>query len=170
MTSGSETFYDLARRYCELLEQHTGEAPEALVRELLVLLPRLYASAWELPQFEPTSEVALEPSDELAGEERHIAGKLQTLFGDRDLYSLFYDPHEHGEAPVMSTIGGDLAEIYTDLRQVIRLYEQGHPDAQNGAVWEARFGLTTHWGRHVIEALKALHWIATDRGLPLSEA
>lgn len=28
----------------------------------------------------------------------------------------------------------------------------------NDAVWEARSGMTLHWGNHAVSALRALHW------------
>jgi hypothetical protein len=57
----------------------------------------------------------------------------------------------------MSIAASDLAEIASDLSEVLWLFENA---SHNDAVWDFRFGYQSHWGRHLHEVRTYLHDLA----------
>jgi hypothetical protein len=53
----------------------------------------------------------------------------------------------------------DLADIYRDLKNGLRLFDLGTQDATLQAIWDWRFGYENHWGSHLMQALVTVHEI-----------
>lgn len=62
---------------------------------------------------------------------------------------------EGAEEVSLGSLADDLADIWRDLRAGLDALEGG--SQWQDVAWEWRFGLQTHWGRHAVEALRALH-------------
>ena len=147
-----ETFLDLARQYCATIQDAASCQPYALLKRCAVLLPELYAAAMHLPEVEPDKEDLPDP------EVPSPMGVLLKRVGSFDLYMEVFDPVYDKEATPAS-LSGDLAEIYLDLAKSIRLYDEGYI---NEAVWEWRFGLSNHWGNHLVDAMRTIHRLVHD--------
>jgi len=52
-------------------------------------------------------------------------------------------------------VADDLADIWRDLRT--GLNAMATESRWEDVGWEWRFGLQTHWGKHAVDALAALH-------------
>jgi hypothetical protein len=64
------------------------------------------------------------------------------------------------EEPVVGSIADDVADIYGDVVGGLVEYEASRT-AQ--AVWEWKFQLRSHWGRHATDAMYALHiWLTEN--------
>ena len=116
-------------------------------------LAELYSSALDLPAVEPDTAAAGEtpfPTAQWAGLFQSIKEKI----GPLDAYWTVFDSTEK-EAPAEGSLAGDISEIYYDLRQHFQLEAKGIPHAD--FMWELRESFREHWGRHAIEALKAIH-------------
>jgi len=59
------------------------------------------------------------------------------------------------DKPVGGSLAADMLEIYEELQGGLGLWKEERP--RINAIWEWRFGFDTHWCRHVIHALNALH-------------
>jgi len=151
-----EKFLDLARQYCATIQEATSCRPYALLERCAVLLPQLYAAAMVVREVQPGEEDL--PDPDVASP----MGVLLKRLGSFDLYMEVFDPVYDKEATPAS-LSGDLAEIYLDLAKSIRWYDDGH---MNEAVWELRFGLSNHWGNHLVDAMRAIHRLVHDHMSP----
>jgi hypothetical protein len=143
-----ETFTSLARDFCALLETATELEPDQLRTKLLHVLPALYLAGAKLPKLDVDADVEHVPLelDLLVALSRHL--------GDNDTYWDVFDPTQKDE-PIAGSIAADLSEIRFDLQQGLAALERGPIEA---VVWEWRFGFDHHWGRHLVDALRAIHW------------
>jgi hypothetical protein len=71
-------------------------------------------------------------------------------------YTHCYDPLEETAKndPVSGDMLDDFRDIYVDLKTFLAAYRLTD---QANAIWEVHFGFYTHWGRHVVSAMDALH-------------
>ena len=146
--------------YGDWLMEGSDEGEDA-AHAALVHLSRLLAAALALPalDFETPEIDAADVSDD-EWQHAHDAARRLPL----DLYKDVYDPKPDGvEAPVVSSLADDLADIYRDVVRGLRAYEVKDVEA---AIWEWRFHLAHHWGAHATAAIRVLHqWLqanATD--------
>jgi hypothetical protein len=151
-------FEETARDFSRLVENVDGFSPEAFVDEALRLLLHLYARAAAIPDLEPGTDedVPSGPKEAAISVAQSISAKL----GELDVYALVFDPYEDTDI-VMSSLGSDLSEIYYDLSGGLRIFG-GDGLRDRDVAWEWRFGFTTHWGRHLVSALTALHAIKSN--------
>ncbi len=147
-------FDELARRYCTFIETMETMPSEERVVEAVRLLSALVGAAIGLPQNVDVTEA------DVAG----VAAPAIDL-GIHDFYFEVFDPFEEAEL-VVSSVANDLGDIYVDLREGIDLLKDGNP---SDALWAWRSSYATHWGDHAVDALRALHRIATDRGRDISQ-
>jgi len=117
-------------------------------------LADLLAAGFRLPDVEPSSDDM--PSTFTVERWAELLGALQAKLGNLDLYSsnLVTRGADAGGVTVGS-LADDLADIWCDLRAGFNALDAGSP--WQDVAWEWRFGLQTHWGKHAVEALRALH-------------
>jgi hypothetical protein len=116
-------------------------------------LAELYSSALCLPAVTPDTTSADETpfaKDQWA----ELFHSIRETIGPRDSYWRVFDSTE-GAAPVQASLALDISEIYSDLKEGLRLEEEGIPQAD--FLWELRFSFRSHWGRHLLGALAAIH-------------
>jgi hypothetical protein len=79
---------------------------------------------------------------------------LREKIGELDVYWGVFDSTAK-EEPVQATLSADISEIYYDLKQDLQLKTKriAHADL----IWEIHSSFREHWGRHAIDALKALY-------------
>jgi hypothetical protein len=144
-----ERFVTVARDFCALLETGTALELGELRARLLHSLPALYLAGAKLPNPDVDVEVEHVPLelDLLVALSRHL--------GDNDTYWDVHDPTQK-DKPVAGSLAADLSEIRFDLQQGLLALERGEP--VEAVVWEWRFGFENHWGRHLVDALRAIHW------------
>lgn len=149
-----QRFHDEAREYCSVVES-VSDYPDAdsFYATIAAPLANLYAAGLELPDVSPTGddvEVAT------LGHEAWMAvfRAINDVTGDGDPYRTVIDPHEDTDA-VEAALGQDLADIYCDVLPATTWTDVEHlADLQ----WEMRFQFQGHWGRHALEAMRAIHW------------
>jgi hypothetical protein len=132
-----EKFRRLAEEYCAVVERPARDRLE-LQEALMELLPRLYLAASSLPLTEPETEDLL--PDRPTNDERFaVMAGLQEVLGPSDL--------DH--------VADDLADIWNDLKQGLVALESGSAEAD--VIFSWRHDFTSHWGRHAVNALAAVH-------------
>ena len=73
-------------------------------------------------------------------------------------YREFFEPDPAPEqGSVVGDIGGDVLDIYNDIKAGCLLFDRGET---NEAIWHWLFLHGVHWGRHAVDALFALHCLS----------
>lgn len=141
-------FYDKATAFCAFMAGNTN-ITEKHIERIIVMLMELYSAALDLPDMEPES------TKPIPNEEKPERIPFNLCF-QSDYWEVF-DPLLEDE-PVCSNLADDLADISKDLELGISEYDSGKI---GNAVFEWKLGLNSHWGQHLVDALRALHAIRT---------
>lgn len=80
---------------------------------------------------------------------------LQDKLGPAALFYEYYDPWDEKDHGV-SMLADDLADIYFDMKGGLLALEAGAP--AEDVLFEWRLGFQTHWGLHIVDALRAIHY------------
>ena len=159
--------------YCNLIEHYEALTPHELARRTAELLPALYAAGLALPDV-PMPEAQSEKPDAFYDSVpiKHTAALSRTLGEKMGAYNRYWqvsDPFE-GEEPVAALLGEDLADMYGDLKRGLVAFDRkgaasGAPTEHDAAeaAWHWRFSFGNHWGRHLVSALRALHYILSTQ-------
>jgi hypothetical protein len=175
-------FREVALRFTGLIDAHASRSATELLHAAHALLPQLYGAALVLPvkpeeAFEDITDDAAYtvPEPDHAALDRHharwraLVDGIATQLGPRwTHYQEVFDPYASPpERPVTGSLADDFADIYLELAKGEETWQRGDRSA---AVWEWRFGFESHWGEHVIGALRALRALAADHdlGFPVS--
>ncbi len=148
-----QRFRTAAANFIETVDSLSELEREAFLRNVELCLAELYTSALYLPAVEPETETV----DELPFKTPQWAELLKAVnakIGLLDTYWSVFDSTEK-ESPAQGSLAGDISEIYYDLRHDFHLGET--EIAQADLMWELRESFRQHWGRHAIEAMKAIH-------------
>lgn len=149
---GAGEFAAEARRFCAFVRCADELPLDLRLREARRRMAALYRAALDLPD-----PAALDVDDSDAPDVE--GGRVEPSFGKADVYWLVPDPTEE-QAPTVSLLSDDFGDTYLDVARGLQLWDRGKLD---DAVWEWRFNFDAHWGRHAVDALRALHY-ATERG------
>ncbi|MDR4222315.1 DUF5063 domain-containing protein [Priestia megaterium] len=136
------SFLSSANHYCTLIDS-LNCLDEKNSEELLAALLDLYLQALRLPEVEPDNAEA--PQFEIP--------LPKVDFDKYEYYWEVFDPYKLDE-PGCGSLSDDILDIYKDLKEGIILFEQ---DTTNEAIWHWKFHFQSHWGSHVVNALRALH-------------
>ena len=144
-----ESFYRISAEYCNYVTEN--EINHNSIPFLMELLMKLYISALNLPDLKPET---IQISESTIHENVciRINKEIPTTYWE------IFNPYIMEEL-VCGDLSDDLYDILSDLQCGIKEYEHGKI---GNAVFEWKFGLNNHWGNHVIDALRALHFIITQ--------
>jgi len=154
-----------AQRFCDWAQNPLGD--DAGAREALLRVSSLYLAGLHLSG---DWQASLEPEplpDSVSKQEwqRVYAASATLPF---QYYSEISNPLEvPPEDAGVGDLADDIADIYRDVAEGLRLYEAGHP---REALWQWVFNLTYHWGAHATSAMRALHWYLSDNESELAGA
>jgi hypothetical protein len=153
-----ERFPLVAEEYCQLIDGCDKRNRKQLVQELVVHLAILCGVAARLPQVQPSTEDIDNPEDLAVHTEEwaKLSGKLRQIFGPHDIYWEVFDPTQK-EDPVSCSLAIDIAEIYLDLKDALRLQQSGA--ALDDLYWQWRLDSHSHWSKHATGALRMLFHI-----------
>lgn len=150
-------FVSVAGNFCRLLENASKKRTGELFSELQQMLPLLYLRATGLPkpkycyEEEPTTFVR---EDDYA----RIHDALQQKF---DLFNgitgMSPGSLPHQPELISFRMAESFADLYEALKNFVKLYEVGLPQAMNDAVWVCHKGFESGFGLKLIESLKLLH-------------
>ncbi len=150
-------FLDAARRLRHTVEV-AARAPRPggpSVNEVRAAVAYVLSAGWRLVEVEPITEEPL-PSAVSSEEWHRVFAGLCEWIGEFEYYST--NPKLRGrEAQEVTTgsVADDLADIWRDLTDALEADANG--TAWQEVAWQVRFGLQTHWGKHAVEVLRALH-------------
>lgn len=159
MKDRTEKFVSAAREYCSWAERE-ALTPEEEVKKAIYLIASLYLNALVLSRDGAGEDI---DGKEVTNEEWKLILKRFSSF-PFNYYSVSYSPANLEEKPVTGNVADDLADIYRDIKDGLWLYDNGH---RVEAVWEWKQTFNTHWGRHAVSALHALHCYIADEYVEL---
>ena len=161
----SAEFAIVSKKYCELIAATTDIEAAMFVSELRQALPLLYYRALLLPGIEPTDvELDLKiPHDDW----KEVYSNISIHLSVNDLYWEIYEPLVYDpEPPVCTTISDDLADIWRDLAIGAERWGEATTIERQEIVWHWRFSFRHHWSSHLVNALRALNYLAEPHGFP----
>jgi hypothetical protein len=110
------------------------------------------------PEHHPGGESKLREHSASYGE---ILYRITRSLGTDLVYQQVFDP-VGGREPVTAVFSDDLSGIYCDLAGGLRAVRE-HPEAvPPSVVWQRKFDLQSHWGRHATSAIYAMHCFLSD--------
>lgn len=143
-THDVDLFVERAQAFCDFVEKSGEYSLQERLSNAQQCLLELYKTALMLPYAKVTND--------------RDADALPVLpsidFDKYDFYYVVFDAYVEDE-PVGGSLADDFRDIYRDLQEGFALWK--HESTRNNAIWDWRFGFDTHWGRHAIHALGALH-------------
>ena len=161
-----QAFVDAACLYCDLVDRSDALPAFVLLREAETRLLALYTAALALPDPEPPSDDLV--SESIAHEDWLVVfRRLQSALGPYDFYREIFDPAamgdpggsiDTGDEPVVSSLADDLADIWRDLRAGLNIWDGASDAARSNLVAEWRESFASHWGQHLVDGLRAIHW------------
>jgi len=158
-----DEFVHAATAFRELCENAQELGRDRFLLGLSKVLPRLQAAAAALPVGEPAS-------DELpfeAGERprRRPPDAVWKLLPDdwSEVQGNLHETVDGNESPATALLANDLDDMYGDVMEGFDILDAGLPESE--AVWHWRFDFWTHWGYHVAEAQRLIHYHVALHGL-----
>jgi len=153
-----ETFPGLTGEFCFLIEDCDNRSRQ-FVQELAVHLSRLCEVGLRLPLAESATDDVKHTPEGTAVHTKEwakLSDKLRQIFGPLDLYWEVFDPTQKAD-PVSCSLAIDIAEIYLDLKDALKLQKSGA--ALNDMYWQWRFDFHSHWSKHASGVPRALFHI-----------
>jgi hypothetical protein len=156
-TSLLNAFANEAQRFCEWARNPSGD--DAGAREALLRVSALYLAGLQLSgDWHSSLEPEPLPDTVSKAEWQRVYAAVEAL--PFQYYSEVTNPLDvPPEDAGVGDLADDIADIYRDIAEGLRLYEAGHP---REALWQWVFNLTFHWGAHATSAMRALHWYLSD--------
>jgi hypothetical protein len=150
-------FVTVAAETCLLLEKLPETDKETFVDNFLKVLPLLYLKTTLLKS--PESVFDDEPMRFVTEEDYiEIKENIERLLGPDDSYlEVFHPDMPYSDTPVAAFISEDLADIYQELKDFAANYQTADTDVMNDALAVCLNAFSEHWGRKLLNALKALH-------------
>ena len=160
-------FGPIAQQYCSLVDSRSALDKSEFLLQVYRMLPELIAEASGLPpvsfgddenEEQEASINKIHAETEMKQQEWGLLyDSLKEKLGDWDLYWMVFDPRTDNEA-IHGSLADDIADIYRDLKDGIGLKETNKVPACE-IIFEWRFGFTSHWGQHAVNALRTIHFL-----------
>lgn len=151
-----------ARRFYEFIDGLSVQnySQENFIDLLHVRLSDLYSKSVFMPKIElviTDTKVEKEKKET----DTTLYKKLSEILGEYTDYTQSFDPTVLDDKENYSNgwLVDDLADIYKDLKEVIKNIERNTDDSVQQGLWDLKFGFGSHWGSHLIDALRFVHYI-----------
>lgn len=165
-TEVADRFAATANRFCSVVDSASSMERTALLTQIYRILPKLIDEAIGLPDVklgdnddpaEGNSQLALLTNARQSQQEwGQLYDSLKEKLGDWETYWQVFDPTEDNEA-LPGTLADDIADIYRDLKEGL-VRRKAHQTQPEDVIWSWRFSFYSHWGKHAIDALLAIHF------------
>jgi hypothetical protein len=153
----ADRFGDIAERFCALVDSSKNFNRNEFASQTYRILPKLIDQAIGLPDVESSDNDEPKGKNvrQRAEEWDWLYNSLKEKFGEWDIYRQVFDPTRDTEA-IHGSLADDITDIYRDLKEGVVLKETGR-SAPEDFIWIWRLGFYSHWGKHAIDALLAIH-------------
>lgn len=156
-------FVTVANEFCNLIEQVLRYPVGQSVLNLRKILPLLYLKATLLPGNEKVLDDELE---KYVSEFNYnlLYQRWLTALGEYDSFYEVFDPEiQFGEETVTASISENLLDIYQDLKNFITAYSLGDEEIMNDALSDCSQHFEDFWGQRLVNVLRAVHKLVSDR-------
>lgn len=170
-------FIDTAKQFCRLFDRKRRCSKRKSVERLLKATVSLYRAGFELPNVRPESGFSplgkwFEKNKHMPLQERlkrdpriqehsrlhaSIQKRIIISLGDEQCYRRVFDPFEPGAQAIHMALSDSLADIYCDVKKGLLKIGRRSEIIPPSVVWEWKFGMESHWGRHAVETIDAMH-------------
>ncbi|MBL8022252.1 MAG: DUF5063 domain-containing protein [Leptospirales bacterium] len=153
--SAVSSFVVSVERFCDLIE-HTSELPvHEFLKRISASMSQLYALALDLPDVYLRSNSGLPPS-----ESGLFEAALTAYLGPYNFYNISLAPRDiQNPELAVGSLADDLGELYSDLHRELVYYRSDDLGKLEHAIWSWKFGLHAHWGEHLTNALRYIHYL-----------
>lgn len=162
-TRAAEACTRAAERYCAVVDSHAKYRAAGFVRSVHTALTALYGAALELTTVEPSAGDSA-PGPVTTEYESALSHGLAATMAPYHIHWFVFDPVEHQPAePVPGHLPADLSEIYRDVRNSRAGWTNRDLSTRRDSLWQMHFDFTSHWGRHAVTAMAAMHSLLHDQ-------
>ena len=157
----TQNFLKVARSFIELVENKEIKEKE-FYPKIHKKLTELYNAGLSLKSVELIHSSAKSEFKTLSTEElmSHNFNLISSLEKDCFYWKIFDPTYEKENEPTQGWLVDDISDIYADLKEEIyKIDTIGTDESIEDGLWQLKFGFTTHWGNHCIDAIRALHYI-----------
>jgi Domain of unknown function (DUF5063) len=170
-------FVASAKELCRVLELKRRRSKRTFAEQILKSTLALYGAGMELPDVHPESGYS--PLGEWFEKHKHmplehrmrkdprvrehakpyatIKKQIIASLDNKYCYRTVFEPFDPNTQTISTTLADDLADIYCDVKQGILQVGKHSEVVSVNVVWQWKFGLQSHWGRHAVSAIAALH-------------
>ncbi len=151
-------FVTVVAETCFLLERASEESRSQFIEKSVKILPLLYLKASLLEKTEADYDLV----ERFVTEQDYLFVKeqLEVLLGEKDSYlETFHPDMAFSDTPVAAFISEDLADCYQELKDFASNYQSADVEVMEEALTICLEAFGEHWGRKLLNALKALHQI-----------
>jgi hypothetical protein len=131
---------------------------DAFIDVTIRYLPLLYIEISMIPDVRLLNEK--EAPKEYVTEEifETIRANLSAILADKDDYLEIFQPEaSYDDTSVRQSISEDLADVYMDIKNFVFVFEKGHKQTMNDALYFCQVYFCEYWGERLLNALRALH-------------
>ena len=160
----TQNFLKVVREFILLIENREIKQKEFYNR-IHKTLTELYSAGLSMKSVEliyssADSKFESIPQEQLMEQNSNLISSL----GEDCIYWKIFDPtYEKENEPIQGWLVDDIADIYADLKEELyKIGEIGTDESIEDGLWQLKFGFTTHWGNHCVDAIRALHYIYYD--------
>ncbi len=155
-------FVTVANEFCLMLESCGKLTEEEFVAMAQKILPLLYLKGSVLPKNDTELD---EDIEKFVNESdwSFIHSMVKEKVGANDEYlEVFEEDMQYSDAPVVTTISENMADIYQDIKDFITAYKVGTIAIMNDALWELNNNFAAYWGQKTVNVLRQIHQLATN--------
>ena len=169
------SFVAAAEHFCDALERKARISKSQFLICVLKGTLALYGAGLELPDVEPESsfkpagewfeknkrlpieeQIRLNPRLlERSRQKQLVRRNIIHRLGNEMPYQMVFEPFQDHEQ-VTATVSDDLEDIYCDVKEGL-LMIAGSEHVSVNVIWTWKFGLQSHWGKHAVNVICALH-------------
>jgi hypothetical protein len=148
-------FVEVAREYCQLIDDRDQKTAIQLLQAIFVYLPRLCLYGLGLPEIKRSLDYDLPQRSQ--EEWQNLYKSLQNKLEGYDVYFEVFDPYDDKDHESISqTVSDDLSDIYFDLKSGLKEWSRASVAEQRSIIWDWKFGFASHWGHHATGAFRTL--------------
>ena len=153
-------FFENVVIYCALIENCDSVENEKFLKKVFDAITKLMNLGMVLPDVPSVNE---QPLKRLVDSKQRlkIISKVNEKLGKYDYYWFVFDSIEGGD-PVGSFLGGDLVDIYLDLKIGLETFNKSGEDYKFDAIWHWLFGYRYSWGTLAVNDIKAVYDIIVN--------
>ncbi len=162
-------FVTVTAETCLLIENSDATDRSEFIDKLLMLFPLLYLKAKivEIPEViledDPMRFVTEDDYNE-------IKEKIEQKLGGDDSYlEVFHPDMPFSDTPVAAFISEDIADIYQELKDFAANYQTTEKIVMNDSLAACLNAFAEHWGRKLLNTLRALHNIRYSENFYIDE-